>query len=184
MSNIVLAFGRCNPPTGGHYVMIEQLEQVARELGIQAEMFIVDGESTGQDKQKNPLTPEQRVKILREWFPNVRFDICSSAYDVMEILEVQNKKPQVLIAGSDRAKKYRRLLDYAGFINAAIREIDRDSGNANGISATKVRQAIRDGNYELFLEMMPSNVGNQSKKDLYDLVRKAIVEDGNGQDKL
>lgn len=184
MSKIVLAFGRCNPPTGGHYAMIENLEQLARDLGVRAEMFIVDGETTGQDRQKNPLTPEQRVKILREWFPNVRFDICSSAYDVMEVLEVQNKKPLVLIAGSDRAKKYRRLLDFAGFTTTAIQELDRDSGNANGISATKVRQAVRDGNFELFLEMMPSNVGTQSKKDLYDLVRKALLEDGNGQDKL
>lgn len=180
MSNIVLGVGRCNPPTSGHFELISKLETKARELGIQAEMFVIDGEQSGQDKQKNPLTPEQRIAILRSWFPNVRFDTASSAYDMMEVLEVQNKKPAIMIAGSDRAKKYRRLLDYAGFTSSIIFELDRTSGPANGVSATNARAAAKAGNFDKFLRMMPSEVDKNSLRESYDLVRKALIKDGDG----
>ncbi len=180
MSNIVLGGGRCNPPTQGHWVLIRKLEELADQLGVRAEMFVIDGEQSGQDKQKNPLTPEQRVAILREWFPRVRFDIASSAYEMMEILEVQAKRPVVMVAGSDRAKKYRRLLDYAGFVSAQIMELDRESGEADGVSATKARAAAEAGDFEEFVRMMPSKVGFDSLRESYDLVRKALIKDGDG----
>jgi len=180
MSNIVLGGGRCNPPTRGHYVLIRKLEKLAQQHGVRAEMFIIDGEQSGQDKQKNPLTPEQRVAILRGWFPNVRFDIAGSAYEVMEILEVQGKRPTVMVAGSDRAKKYRRLLDYSGFTEAKILELDRDDGDADGVSATKARSAAAAGDFDEFVRMMPSEVNFSSLRESFDLVRKALIEDGNG----
>lgn len=184
MSKVVFGGGRCNPPTRGHYNLIKRIESVAQEQGVRAEMFIIDGEQTGQDKHKNPLTPEQRIAILRAWFPKVHFDVASSAYDVMEVLEVQNKCPAFMVAGSDRAKKYRRLLDYAGFKAAGIVELDRDAGDADGVSATKAREAAADGNFDEFLRMMPSDVDFNSLRDSFDLVRKALNEDGRGLQEL
>lgn len=180
MSNIVLGTGRCNPPTRGHHGLIKRVADLAKEHGIRAEFHIVDGEQSGQDKQKNPLTPEQRVAVLKGWFPSVHFDIAGSAYEVMEILEVQNKRPAFMVAGSDRAKKYKRLLDYAGFHAARIVELDRESGDADGVSATKARAAAAAGDFAEFARMMPSEVDINSVRESYDLVRKALTEDGAG----
>lgn len=179
MSHVVFGGGRCNPPTSGHWKLIRRVEELAAEQGVPAEFFIIDGELSGQDKQKNPLTPEQRVAILGKWFPRVHFDIAGSAYDVMEILEVQNKRPTAMVAGSDRAKKYKRLLDYAGFKTAEIVELDRDSGDAQGVSATKARAAAAANDFDEFIRMMPSNVDLNSLRESFDLVRKAMNEDGS-----
>ncbi len=180
MSDIVLGTGRCNPPTKGHHALIRKIVKLADESGIRAEFHIVDGEQSGKDKQKNPLTPEQRIAVLKGWFPSVHFDIAGSAYDVMEILEVQNKRPAFMVAGSDRAKKYKKLLDYAGFTQACIVEVDRESGDADGVSATKARAAAAAGDFDEFARMMPSEVGENSVRDAYVLVRKALIEDGAG----
>ena len=181
---IVLGNGRCNPPTRGHWHLIRKVEKLSEEMGTRAEFFIIDGEQSGKDKQKNPLTPEQRVAILRGWFPSVHFDIAGSAYDVMEVLEVQNKIPTFMVACSDRAKKYKKLLDFAGFKAAAIVELDRESGDADGVSATKARAAAAAGDFDEFVRMMPSEVDINSLRESFDLVRKALNSDGAGLQEL
>lgn len=180
MSKIVLGTGRCNPPTGGHFKLIKKVSDLAQQEGLRAEFYIVDGEQSSANKQKNPLTPEQRVAILRRWFPSVHFEISDSAYNTMEILEVQNKHPAFMVAGSDRAKKYKKLLDFAGFPNASIVELDRTSGEADGVSATGARAAAKAGDFEEFIRMMPSEVDIDSVREVYDLVRKALTGDGTG----
>lgn len=180
MYNIALSLGRYNPPTDGHRESLLTLARMAKERGIRAEVFVIEGEQTSQDKQKNPLSAEQRVKILKRWVPEIRFDIAASAYEVMEVLQVQNKKPAIWIAGSDRAKNYSKLLNYAGFKDSKVVELDRTAGKAAGVSATKARAAVLAEDYDTFCKMMPDDVGTDSVREVYDLVRKALLEDGAG----
>lgn len=177
MRYIVFGTGRCNPPTSGHFELIKRIKGLAEELNLPAEFHIVDGEQSSKDLVKNPLTPEQRIAFLRSYFPTVRFEISQSAYDSMEVLEVQNKAPAFMVAGSDRAKKYRRLLDYSGFSSAQIIEVDRTRGVAQGVSATAARAAAKAGDYEEFSRMMPSDF--DQTREVFNLVRKALLEDGS-----
>jgi nicotinamide mononucleotide adenylyltransferase len=179
MREVVFGVGRCNPPTDGHRFVIQRIEHIAQELGVQAEFHIVDGEQSGQDKSKNPLSPEQRVAILKRWFPYVHFEIVNSAMDSMDILEVQAKRPVAMIAGSDRAKKYKRLLDYAGFTQAYIVTINRDAGSVGGVSGTKARTAAAQNNFEEFRNMLPS-INTIEAREIFELVRKAIQGNGDG----
>ncbi len=182
MRKVVFGVGRCNPPTDGHRHLVGLVQQVAEQMGVCPEFHIADGEQSGKDKVKNPLTPEQRVAILKRWFPRVHFEIVGSAMDSMDILEVQGKRPLAMVAGSDRAKKYKRLLDYAGFVETQIVNVDRELGHAGGISGTKARAAAAQNDFETFRSMLPS-INTEEAREIFELVRKAVTS-GDGQEKL
>ena len=168
---MVFAAGRLNPPTKGHDVLVQKVKEAAERLGARAMLYIVDGEKTGKDKSKNPLTGEQRVAIARRLFPGVTVDVVGSAYEVLEVLDLQNLEPGVWVAGSDRAAKYRKLL--AGEkLDCEVLEVDREAGEADGVSATAARQAALEGNMEEFAHHMPSDLNSQELADIANMIRE------------
>jgi len=54
----VMAFGRMNPPTTGHEVLVNKVKSVAKQVGGSHHIVL----SHSQDAAKNPLTPAQKVK--------------------------------------------------------------------------------------------------------------------------
>lgn len=173
MRKVAFAAGRFNPPTKGHEVMIAKLEQEAQQHGVPMEVFVVEGEKSSLDKRKNPLTAEQRVAILRSWFPGVRFDIVGSAYEVLDVLAVQGKAPHVWLAGSDRARKYAGLLAREGFAEAQVVEVDRAAGEADGVSATRARNAALNSDLVEFQSMMPTHVAPSELEHIMELIKQA-----------
>lgn len=179
MYEVALSLGRYNPPTLGHFESLRELQRVARANGVRPEVFVIEGEQSSQDKQKNPLSANQRIRILKSWFPDIHFDIAGSAYDVMEVLQVQGKRPKFWIAGTDRVKRYKQLLDYAGFKHSLVVELDRLEGKAAGVSATKARAAAANADLETFISMMPDDISRESHTQVYEIVRKALTGDGS-----
>lgn len=53
---LVVAFGRLNPPTLGHHKLVDTMASLAK--GEKARLYL----SHTQDKKKNPLSYEQKVK--------------------------------------------------------------------------------------------------------------------------
>ena len=62
----VLAFGRMNPPTTGHEVLVKKVHDVANEVGGSHHVVL----SHSQDAAKNPLSAEQKVKHAKRFFPS------------------------------------------------------------------------------------------------------------------
>ena len=56
----VIAFGRMNPPTTGHLKMIDKVRETAARLNAHHEVIA----SHSQDNKKNPLTAEQKIKLV------------------------------------------------------------------------------------------------------------------------
>jgi hypothetical protein len=67
---VVTAFGRMNPPTGGHEEVVNTVRDAAMKIDAHHEVVL----SRSQGDDKNPLTPEQKVKYAKKFFPstNVR----------------------------------------------------------------------------------------------------------------
>jgi nicotinamide mononucleotide adenylyltransferase len=173
MRKVAIAGGRFNPPTRGHEALIQQLLDLAHAMGVPAEVFVVDGAQSSQDKLKNPLTVDQRLAILRQWFPAVRFDVVGGAYDIMEVLEVQNKQPVVWLAGSDRVRKYQSLLLREGHAESRVVEVNRSAGQAEGVSATQARHAARQDDLPGFRAMMPLHVSASQLEHIMGLIKQA-----------
>ena len=65
-STAVFTFGRFNPPTIGHQKLLQAVQKVARQKSGKTFIF----GSFSQDKKKNPLSHQQKMKYLKQMFPN------------------------------------------------------------------------------------------------------------------
>lgn len=177
MCQVLICVGRFNPPTKGHDRLFNRIREESKRLGVRSEVFIVEGEKASKDKMKNPLSGEERLALLKSWYPDIHFDLVGSAMEVMDVLEVQNKKPVAWIAGTDRIKNYQKLLEYAGHRKSKVIGLDRTDDTE--ISATNARRAALEKNYGRFARVMPSFL---EKHELLDLMRRIAdrckVEDG------
>lgn len=172
MKPAVITVGRLNPPTRGHAVLVRRVLDIAKQTGSEPILFIVDGEKSGKDKNKNPLTGNQRESYVKQFFPGIRVDVVNSAYQVLEVLDVQGMTPAVWIAGTDRASNYRKLLA-SEKLEGEVVEVDREAGEADGVSATLARQAAIDGNVELFKAQMPNGIDDATLAEMMVLIREA-----------
>ena len=71
---IVFTFGRFNPPTVGHEILIKAVESVARSEGGDYLIF----PSHSQDARKNPLTQSKKIKYMKKMFPGYKRNIVTS----------------------------------------------------------------------------------------------------------
>ena len=171
MRSVVFTLGRLNPITRGHSVLVKLVENEAKKIGALPMIFIVDGEKSSKDKSKNPLTGAQREYIAKKLFPVIKVDIVSNAYEALEVLYVQGLIPAVWVAGSDRAPKYRKML-LGENPNGVVVEVNRESGEADGVSATAARQAALENDWKTFLSLMPK----EADTDFLAMVMKEIRE--------
>lgn len=171
INGAALLVGRMNPPTRAHAILVAKLKATATRLGIRPIIYLTDGEKSSRDKSKNPLSAEQRLAIVRKMFPDVAVDVVSSAYEALEVLDLQGYKAKAWIAGSDRASNYRKLVN-SEKLDCEVLEVDRDAGEADGVSATAARKAALDGNLEAFAQLMP-NLSYEDLADIAQMIREA-----------
>lgn len=111
--NIVIGFGRFQPPTAGHHEMAQTIQSLA-ELG-DANHAIFTFQSHGD--AKNPLPPDVKLKHMRTVLdtgnvfqhPDIRVP-----GDVFQLLHNQGFKRIILVAGGSRAAEYEKFRKYFG----------------------------------------------------------------------
>lgn len=110
--------GRFNPPTIGHYAVFDKVKEFIRKNGdLRLDaipiVVIVDGKKTGADKNKNPLTPQERISFMEASgkADGVKFLVAGSAFDAFHAVRKAGFEPIAIAAGSDRADNYLELLD-------------------------------------------------------------------------
>lgn len=180
MKPVVMVVGRLNPITDGHRVLVELAKKEARKIGAQVMVFIIDGAQSGKDKAKNPLSGDSRLAYFKLLFPGVHVDLAGGAWEALEIIDIQGLKPALWIAGSDRSSKYQGILDFYG-LGGKVLAVDREAGEADGVSATAARKAALEGDWEVFKTQMPKGASDVLLVDLMNEIRK---ETHNAHDEL
>jgi hypothetical protein len=119
-----VVIGRFSTPTAAHYALISQVKKYIRanpdlKLNPVPIVVIIDGKETGKDKSRNPLTADERIMFMDGSgnAPGVKFLKATSALDALEAVRKAGYEPIAIGAGSDRAEKYRHILDK--YFNAA-----------------------------------------------------------------
>jgi len=176
---IVFAFGRFNPPTIGHELLVKAVKKLS--VGSDSAVFV----SKTKDSKKNPLPVARKVYYLRRMFPRTKFVAATdNMRTIIEVVKHLNKKYKsiVLVAGSDRVSEFKTLLDrYNGkeynfdsieVISAGERDPDGDS--ASGMSATKMREAAKKGNFNAFKRGVPNTLTTMDAKRLMNEVRSGM----------
>ena len=183
----VFTFGRFNPPTTGHEKLIEAVaKQQSKNAG--SKMYVYASQSN--DPKKNPLPYAKKIAYMRKMFKKYAKNIVTgkprTAIEVAVELHNKGHRAIVMVVGSDRVTEFETLLNeyngvegkrhgYYGFDNIQVvsaGERDPDAEGVEGMSASKMRQAAADGDFQSFEMGVPSSFSQ--RKELYRDVRKGM----------
>jgi nicotinic acid mononucleotide adenylyltransferase len=178
--HVVFAFGRMNPPTTGHEKLVEKVKSEAKKQHADHEIVV----SHTQDAKKNPLTAAQKLKHAKRFFPGANIHASSKEHPSFihhaKRLNAAGYTHLTMVAGSDRVEEMHKLLHkYNGkefnfkhikVVSAGHR--DPDAEGTAGMSASKMRDHAKSGDFKSFRKGVPGHVSDQHAKELYDDVRK------------
>lgn len=115
---VAVMVGRMNPPTRGHYKVINAMKAFIRDnpkLGLEASpiVVIVAGSKSDADKKRNPLSGEERQTFMSSSgnANGVKFLIAPNAFAAFAKVREAGFEPIAVAAGEDRAPEYTRILD-------------------------------------------------------------------------
>ena len=178
---LTVAFGRFNPPTVGH----EKLLSAAKKAAVGGDLKIYP--SRTQDPKKNPLDPDMKVSYMRKMFPNYEEQIINdpemkSIFNVLVTANEEGVSDINIIVGSDRQSEFENLatkyngelynFDNIRVISAGVR--DADAEGVEGMSASKMRKAVMDDDFDSFRKGTPKNLDDGDTKALFDAVRTGM----------
>lgn len=183
---VFFTFGRMNPPTIGHGKVMDVL--AAKSGKSDYKVFI----SQTQDKKKNPLSYNDKVKHARKMFPKHARNIIinkkvKTPIDALVALYNQGYKHVTMVVGSDRVTQFSTLFDQYngvkarhGFYNfqslkvVSAGERDPDSDGVEGMSASKQRENAKGNDFVSFSQGVPKAMSNADARKLFNDVRTGM----------
>ena len=176
----VMAFGRMNPPTIGHQKLVEKIKSIPGDHYV----FL----SQSQKPQTDPLTFTDKLRYAKFFFPSVTVGHpeVKTIIQAMQKLSELGYERVIYVAGSDRVDSFTKLLnqyngqaDKAGNVPYSFKSIqvvsagerDPDADGAEGMSASKMRQAAVDNDLESFKQGVPQP---QLADEMFAAVRQGM----------
>ena len=178
---LTVAFGRFNPPTVGH----EKLLKSARKAATGGDLKIYP--SRTQDPKKNPLDPDMKISFMKKMFPDFEENIINDAemktiFNVLIAAAEAGYANVNIIVGSDRQSEFENLaqkyngdlyeFDLIRVISAGVR--DADAEGVSGMSASKMRKAVIEDDFDSFRRGTPKTLDDGDTKALFDAVRQGM----------
>jgi hypothetical protein len=178
---LTVAFGRFNPPTVGH----EKLLNVVSKVANKGDYKIYPSRSN--DPKKNPLDPDTKISFMRKMYPKhgeriVNDENAKTIFDVLKRAYEDGYTGVNIVVGSDRQAEFEKLATkYNGdlynftelnIVSAGNR--DPDSDDVSGMSASKLRKAAADGDFESFKKGVPKTLNHIEVKKLFNALRKSM----------
>ena len=178
---LTVAFGRFNPPTVGHGKLLAAAKKAAQ--GEDMKIY----PSRSQDPKKNPLDPDMKVGFMKKMFPDyaeniVNDDEMKSIFNVLTTADEGGYKNVNIIVGSDRQAEFENLatkyngdlynFDNIRVISAGVR--DADAEGVEGMSASKMRKAVMDDDFDAFRRGTPKELNDGDTQALFDAVRAGM----------
>lgn len=178
---IAITFGRFNPPTVGHKKLIDRVKAEAKG----GEYRIYPSQTT--DPQKNPLSPSEKVKYMKMAYPQHADYISTNTklrtiFDVLTSLYDDGYTDVTIIVGGDRVSEFKslalkyngQLYDFNDIIVTSAGDRDPDADGVEGMSASKMRAAAAEGDFETFKKGIPNEMGLKDKERLFKAIRSGM----------
>lgn len=171
----VIAFGRMNPPTTGHQLVVNTMRSIADCFGVRAKLFL----SHVCDHDRNPLTYQEKVVLASEAFGQDVDVVISPANGIVQVVETLGVVDRlIIVAGSDRAEHFaERVLAYNDklYSVSSLGVVSAGPRREGGVSGTLARSAATDGNWELFQSLLAPGLSDQSKLFVYERIRNNAI---------
>jgi len=179
--SVTVVFGRFNPPTTGHKKLLDS----ASNISAGAELRIYP--SRTQDPKKNPLDPSTKIEYMKKMFPKyeesiIDDDNMKSIFDVLKGADEDGFTDVTIVVGADRLGEFKNLANkYNGdlysfdMINVvSAGERDADAEGVEGMSASKMRKAAADSDFDTFKSGIPKSLSPEETKNLFNALRKSM----------
>ena len=180
---ISITFGRFNPPTVGHEKLLAKVAQEAKSNGGEYRIY----PSRSQDPKKNPLDPGTKIKFMRLAYPDhanaiVDSDDMRTIFDVLSALDNDGYSSVNIVVGGDRVSEFNSLATkYNGklytFDDIKVTSAggrDPDAEGVEGMSASKMRKAAVEGDFDTFDEGLTKAMSNKDREALYLTLRQSM----------
>ena len=180
---ISITFGRFNPPTVGHEKLLAKVAREAKTSGGEYRIY----PSRSEDPKKNPLDAGTKVKYMRMAYPDHANAIVDNPdmrpiFDVLGSLDADGYSSVNIVVGGDRVSEFNSLaqkyngdlytVDESKVVSAGDR--DPDAEGVEGMSASKMRKAAVEGDFNTFDEGIPESLSKKDRETLYLLLRQAM----------
>ncbi|AHB81015.1 cytidyltransferase [Synechococcus phage S-MbCM100] len=180
---ISITFGRFNPPTIGHEKLLDKVAREAKSSGGEYRIY----PSRSEDPKKNPLDAGTKIKYMRMAYPDHSNAIVNSPdmrtiFDVLSALDADGYSSVNIVVGGDRVSEFNSLaqkyngdlytFDEIKVVSAGDR--DPDSDGVSGMSASKMRKAAVEGDFESFDSGIPSGLSKKDREALFMTLRSAM----------
>jgi hypothetical protein len=183
---LTIAFGRFNPPTTGHQKLLDTVATIAGK----GEYKIYPSRSS--DPKKNPLDPDTKISVMRKMYPKhgekiVNDGNSKTIFDVLKQAHADGYSGVNIVVGSDRQAEFEKLAskyngdlyDFSNLSVVSAGERDPDADDVSGMSASKLRKAAAEGDFETFRKGTPKSLDDKETRKLFMTIRKTMkVEEG------
>ena len=174
----VISFGRMNPVTVGHEVLVNKVVSTALDMNGTPLIFL----SHSSDAKKNPLSYDDKIAFAKTAF-GTRIVQKSKARTIIDVAkQLQSKYSDlVVVVGSDRVNEFESLLNkyngkdynYDSIQVVSAGERDPDADDVTGMSASKMRALVKKGDMASFKKGLPKKLQRNAKK-VYTAVRDGM----------
>ena len=186
IGDLTVVFGRFNPPTIGH----QKLLDAAKKAAGKGRLKIYPSRS--QDKKKNPYDPDEKVNVMRQMFPDHAENIVNdpnsrTIFDVLKQGHDDGHSSVKIVVGADRVKEFAKLsgdyngklYDFSGVEIVSAGDRDPDAEGVEGMSASKMRKAAVDNDFNTYRTGIPKNIDDKTAKMMMNNLRKKMqVKEG------
>ena len=180
---ISITFGRFNPPTVGHEKLLDTVAKEAKSSGGEYRIY----PSRSEDPKKNPLDAGTKIKYMRLAYPDHANAIVDNPdmrtiFDVLTALDTDGYSSVNIVVGGDRVSEFNSLAQKYNGDLYTFEEIkvvsaggrDPDAEGVEGMSASKMRKAAVEGDFDTFDQGIPEGLSKKDRDTLYLLLRQAM----------
>ena len=180
-NSLTVVFGRFNPPTVGHKKLLDTAH------GISAGSDFKVYPSRSQDSKKNPLNPDSKVEYMKKMFPKyedniINDDNMKTIFNVLQGAYDDGYTEVTIVVGADRlgefknlANKYNgELYDFEDINVVSAGERDADAEGVEGMSASKLRKAATEDDFQSFRSGIPNALDDKDAKTLFALIKRQM----------
>jgi len=176
--NMTIVFGRFNPPTVGHKKLLDTAKKASG--GGQLRIY----PSRYQDSKKNPLEPEQKIEVMGKMFPDYATHIVNdpnakTIFDALKQAYDDGFNNVKIVVGDDRLSEFDKLsqnyngklYNFGNLETISAGDRDPDGEGVEGMSASKMRLAAAENDFDSFRKGIPTSLDDKITKQLFNTVR-------------
>lgn len=198
--NVLFTFGRFQPPTIGHKVLIDFITSESARLGTDGYIFVSSTQNKplrskaifeSSKQNENPLSVYDKVTYLKKMYPETSVKFintteceCRTIFQIVDKLKSAGYTGLTMAVGSDRVESFKAIMSRVGVnvIPAGERTVNVGSNfiPVKAMSGTKMRNAAVAGNVDAFRKGVL--IGSMTEVDVMALLN--AVRLGLGYDPL